>query len=270
VVVGRARDADLQVRHAAVARKQLTIERVISPIGSRFRVIPHESRNPVLVNGKTAVEGAIKFGDVVAIGEVRLMLEPSPRADEPETPAKRAIQTAVVVVMPIVLGAAIALFASSRGPAVPAPELNDKLFANLPVVSCFDPDTCAERARQAHAHARTFARQGNTVAGNWYRAAIELYRAREFQRLAGQPIAGLEDLQDRLRESAVAAETVYEDLLFQLARDVKAHDVAELRKTIHKLEAALPDAEHPIRVKLAEYLRDNPVVAAAPEESKKP
>jgi hypothetical protein len=257
VVVGRGDDVDLQLAHAAVARRQLTIERIIPPIGQpRFRIVPHEpSRNPVLLNGAPAVAEAIGYGDVVAVGETRLVLLPPPKPKKRRSPL--VIAAAVGAVLLAAGGAVTLLDGPASEPA--APVANEKLFAHLPTVSCADARQCSERARLAYAHGRTYAKDGATVPGNWYRAALEFYRAAEFMRLGGAPVAGLEDTRDRLAVAAGDADTLFNDLQFRLARELKGDDVAALHHTLDALEALVPDEEHPIRLRIAEYRRAHPL-----------
>jgi len=260
VVVGRGDDVDLQLAHAAVARRQLTIERVVPPIGPpRFRIVPHQpSRNPVLLNGAPAVEQAIAYGDVVAVGETRLvLLPPPPSARAGLTPLKAAI----VVVVALLAAAMAALLLVGGNPASEraAPIANEKLFAHLPTVTCAEPRECSERARVAYAHGKMYAKQAASVAGNWYRAAMEFYRAGELERLSGARIAGLEDARERLAFCAATADTLFNDLQFRLQRELKGDDAPALHRTIEALEALVPDEDHPIHAQLAEYLRAHPL-----------
>jgi hypothetical protein len=258
VVIGRGDDVDLQLMHAAVARRQLTIERIVPPIGQpRFRIVPHQpSRNPVLLNGAPAVEEAIGFGDVVAIGETRLVLLPQPK---PKGRLLSPLRVAIGMVVLVALGALLLPLVVTPARESAPPLVNDKLFAHLPTVSCADARQCSERARVAYAHGKTYARQGTSVPGNWYRAAVEFYRAAEFERLSGAPIPGLEDTHDRLAFCAGTADTIFNDLQFRLARQLQENDVPALHRTIEALAAMVPDEDHPIHARLAEYLRTHPL-----------
>jgi hypothetical protein len=149
-------------------------------------------------------------------------------------------------------------------PVAPLPA--DKLFAHLPTVSCSDARQCSERARVAYAHGLTYAKQGPSVAGSWYRAAIEFYRADQFARLAGAPVPGLEDTRERLAFCAGTADTLFNDLQFRLARELKGDDARALHRTIDALEATIPDEQHPVRVKLAEYLRSHQLNDKGPQK----
>jgi hypothetical protein len=149
------------------------------------------------------------------------------------------------------------------------PQVNgEKLFQNLPLVKCLDPASCAERARLAHNRGRTYAKQGASVAGNWYRATLELYRAAELQKLAGQPVPGLEHVQEELAQASQTAESIYNDLVFRLARDLKSGDRERVRETIEALVTVVPDESHPIRKRLEEYLQTLPPPAGKKEDKK--
>ena len=258
VVVGRGAAADLHLAHPAISRRQLTIQRIIPPIGRpRFRIVPHAAKNPLYVNGNVAVEGSLDFGDVVAVGETRLVLRKARRraATSKLTPVRVAIGLTALVTVAILLW-------SSLQPPAPAAVVSlppVKLFANLPHVGCNDPVTCTERARTAYQHGKSFAKQAGAVQGAWYHAALELYRAAEFERLSGKRIEGLESVRDDLRVAATAAEQIYNDLQFRLARDLRANDAGSLRATIAELVAVVPDEHHPMRVQLDQYLREHPL-----------
>lgn len=256
VTVGRSADADLHVAHPAISRRQLTIQRILPKVGRpRFRIVPHVAKNQVLVNGVPAVEGSIVFGDVVAVAETRLVLRKARRPAGKLSPMRLGIAVAALVALVLV---ALALApARDDGGGLALPQV--KLFANLPQVGCADAVTCAERARTAYTHGRTYAKQAASVPGGWYRAAMEFYRAHEYQRLSGQRLAGLEDVREQLRASASAAEAIYNDLQFRLGRDLRANDPEALRETIAALVAVVPDEQHPLRVHLAEYLREHPL-----------
>jgi hypothetical protein len=256
VVVGRSADADLHVAHPAVSRRQLTIERILPKVGRpRFRIVPHAATNPVFVNGMPAVEGSIVFGDVIAVAETRLVLRKAGRAAGGLSPMRLAIVGCGLAALVLV---AVALMPRARLAAAPSlPQV--KLFVHLPRVSCADRPTCIERARTAYTHGRTYAKQAVSVPGGWYHAALEFYRAWDFQRLSGQPIAGLEDVREELRQAAGSAEAVYNDLQFRLARDLRANDPEALRDTINQLVLVIPDEEHPLRAYLTQYLREHPL-----------
>ena len=259
VLVGRGPEADLHVAHPAISRRQLTIQRIIPPASSlgrpRFRIVPHPAKNPLYVNGVPAVEGSLDFGDVVAVGETRLVLRKARRAHGRLTPMRIGIAVAALTTLALVAWSALAPPPPQKYVTLPAV----KLFANLPRVGCNDPVTCSERARTAYQHGKSFAKQAGAVPGAWYHAAIELYRAAEFERLSGQRLEGLETVREDLRVAATSAEQIYNDLQFRLARDLRANDAASLRDTIAQLVAVVPDENHPMRVQLDQYLRDHPL-----------
>ncbi|MCU1280146.1 MAG: Inner rane component of cytoplasmic domain [bacterium] len=257
VIVGRSPEADLHVAHPAISRRQLTIQRIIPPIGRpRFRIVPHAAKNPLYVNGVPAVEGSLGFGDVVAVGETRLVLRKARRrAATKLSPMRIAIGATALLTLGLVAWTALAPPPAASVVSLPPV----KLFANLPRVGCNDPVTCTERARTAYQHGKSFAKQAGAVAGAWYHAAIELYRAAEFERLSGRRIDGLESVREDLRAAATAAEQLYNDLQFRLARDLRANDAASLRETIAQIVAVVPDEQHPMRVQLDQYLRDHPL-----------
>jgi hypothetical protein len=257
VLIGRDAAADLHVAHPAISRRQLTIQRIIPPIGRpRFRIVPHAAKNPLYVNGVPAVEGSLDFGDVVAVGETRLVLRKARRRSRGLlTPMRVAIAVAALTTLVLVAWSALLPPPPQRYVTLPAV----KLFANLPRVGCNDTVTCSERARTAYQHGKSFAKQAGAVPGAWYHAAIELYRAAEFERLSGQRLEGLETVREDLRVAATAAEQIYNDLQFRLARDLRANDAASLRETIAQLVGVVPDENHPMRVQLDQYLREHPL-----------
>ena len=260
VLVGRGAAADLHVAHPAISRRQLTIQRIIPPAAflgrPRFRLVPHPAKNPVYLNGVVAVEGSLDFGDVLAVGEARIVLKKARRrALTRLSPMRAAIGATALGTLALVAWSALR-------PAPPPPPVTlppVKLFVDLPRVGCNDAVTCTERARTAYQHGKTFAKQAGAVPGAWYHAAIELYRAAEFERLSGQRIAGLESVRDDLRVAATTAEQIYNDLQFRLARDLRANDAESLRETIAQIVAVVPDERHPMRVQLEQYLRDHPL-----------
>jgi hypothetical protein len=260
VLVGRSSAADLHIAHPAISRRQLTIQRIIPPAAflgrPRFRIVPHSAKNPLYVNGVVAIEGSLGFGDVLAVGETRLVLRKARRRSTAKlTPMRVAL--GVTAMMTLGLVAWSALLPSPPAAVVSLPPV--KLFANLPRVGCNDVVTCTERARTAHQHGKSFAKQAGAVPGAWYHASIELYRAAEFERLSGRRIDGLESVRDDLRVAATAAEQIYNDLQFRLARDLRANDAQSLRDTIGQIVAVVPDEHHPMRVQLDQYLRDHPL-----------
>ncbi len=260
VVVGRSSAADLHVAHPAISRKQFTIQRIIPPAAfvgrPRFRIVPHAAKNTLYVNGVVAVEGSLGYGDVVAVGEMRLVLRKARRrATGKLSPMRLAIAATALMTLGLVAWSAL-----SPPPPIAAVSLPPvKLFANLPRVGCNDAVTCTERARTAYQHGKSFAKQAGAVPGAWYHASIELYRAAEFERLSGRRIEGLESVRDDLRVAATSAEQIYNDLQFRLARDLRANDAESLRETIAQIVAVVPDEHHPMRVKLDQYLREHPL-----------
>ena len=256
VVVGRSADVDLHVAHPAISRRQFTIQRILPKVGRpRFRIVPEAAaKNQVFVNGAPAVEGSIVFGDVVAVAETRLTLRKASRAAR-IAPVRLAMLAAGALAL---VAFALALMPKRRDlTPVPVPQV--KLFVHLPRVSCADTATCMERARTAYTHGRTYAKQAVSVPGGWYHAAIEFWRAWEFQRLSGQTIPELADTRERLRAAANSAEAVYNDLTFKLGRDLGANDPEALRDTINQLVLVVPDEEHPLRAYLQQYLHDHPL-----------
>ena len=76
VLVGRGVDADLRIEHAGVSRWQFLVERGLGSAGEpRFRITPYEATNATYVNDRPAVEGTIVPGDVIAVADVRVVLE---------------------------------------------------------------------------------------------------------------------------------------------------------------------------------------------------
>ncbi|HEY2743612.1 MAG TPA: FHA domain-containing protein, partial [Polyangia bacterium] len=113
VLVGRSAEADLHVAHPAISRRQFTIQRITPPsalIGrTRFRIVPHAAaKNPVYVNGVVAVEGSLGFGDVVAVGETRLVLRKARRhAGGKLTPMRAAIAVTALTTLALVAWSAL-------------------------------------------------------------------------------------------------------------------------------------------------------------------
>jgi len=117
VLVGRGVDADLRIEHAGVSRWQFLVERGMGSAGEpRFRITPYEATNPTYVNDRPAVEGTIVPGDLIAVADVRVVLErkidKSKKKAKQDLPASRMILlTAVVGMNPVgltlVLGAVL-------------------------------------------------------------------------------------------------------------------------------------------------------------------
>jgi hypothetical protein len=68
--IGRGREAHLRLEHACISRRQLAIERSLGAGGEvRFRIIPGEKvTNPTYINDRPAIEGALRPGDLIAVG----------------------------------------------------------------------------------------------------------------------------------------------------------------------------------------------------------
>ena len=110
VMVGRGADADLRIEHAAISRAQFLLERGVGSVGEpRFRITPYETTNPTLVNDRPAVEGTIMPGDLVAIGDVRLILErkiqkAQAQEKKADIPPMRMVLLGATTLMALVVG----------------------------------------------------------------------------------------------------------------------------------------------------------------------
>src|SRR5947209_12186817 len=122
VLVGRGLEADLRVEHAAFSRSQFLLERGRGSAGEpRYRITPYETTNPTYVNERPAVEGTLTPGDVVAIADVRIVLERKPPkaaasagAKKDQVPPLRMVLLGATTLMALWVG--FMLFGGEEGP----------------------------------------------------------------------------------------------------------------------------------------------------------
>jgi hypothetical protein len=265
VVVGRGLEADLRIEHAAIERQQLLIERGVGSAGEpRFRITPYEATNPTHVNERPAVEGTLLPGDVVAVADVRLVLErkvPKERADKsdrkkPSVPPLQMALLGGVVFMALMVGY---LFFGG-GEAADTGDLSSevKLFARLPEVRCANPIECDTRAHDSYARGKKLMAQAGADPGNLYRAAVEFDKAARFRDQSGRPLPDLADVVAQAEQAKQKAEAEFQDAKFRLSRAIAAGDVRRQADEAALLARILPDEQHPYRVKLDAYRRTLP------------
>jgi hypothetical protein len=266
VLVGRGRDADLRVEHAALSRAQFLLERGVGSAGeARFRITPYESTNPTFVNGKPAVEGTLMPGDIVAIGEVRVILERAKVAgNKPaaagggQIPPLRMALLGAVTLMALYVG--YLLFAGDDAPdAGDLASAQTKLFGAEPEVPrCANPLECDTRAHDAYARAKKLVAQAAADPGNLYRASLEFSRAANFREQSGRPLADMADVEALRDQAKQRAEAEYHDATFRLSRAIAAGDTRRASQEASLLARIVPDEKHPYRVKLDAYRRTLP------------
>ena len=125
-IIGRVPEADLRLDHSSVSRRhaQLILDR------GEMRISDLDSRNGTRVNGETLIcARALATGDVVAIGEVLLVVHAPPRRSPPrELQDEHAwrrrlaeeVERAVTYARPLAVLAIAGLAAASRVPAASA------------------------------------------------------------------------------------------------------------------------------------------------------
>jgi len=273
VIVGRGLGADLRVEHACVARSQFLLERGVGSAGEpRFRITPYETTNPTYVNERPAVEGTLAYGDVIAVGEVRVVLERAVRSSK--DPAKkgadisplRAVLMAATTVMALYVG--YLLFGGSGGEDAADLSSATKLFPDKPatVVRCANPLECDNRAHDAYARGKKLLSQANVDPGNLYRAAKELERASSFREQSGRAMTDLADVDALQLQARSRSEAEFQDARFRLSRAIAANDLPRCSTESALLAHIVPDERHPYRVKLDAYRRTLP--KQAPPELK--
>jgi hypothetical protein len=262
VLVGRGRDADLRIEHAAVARAQFLVERGVGSAGEpRFRITPYATTNPTYVNERPAVEGTLTPGDVVAVGPVRVVLErklpkAAARPKESISPLRMILLAAT---MAMALFVAWLLFGSnSDSGAGDLANTPTKLFGDLLEVRCANPVECDTRAHESYARGKKFLAQAAADPGNLYRAVIDLDKAAQFRRQSGRPLADMADVDALEVQARSRAEAEFADAKFRLQRAIAAGDVKRCAEETALLAHIVPDARHPYRVKLDAYRRALP------------
>jgi hypothetical protein len=263
VVVGRGLEADLRIEHAAVSRTQFQLERGVGSAGEpRFRITPYDTTNPTLVNERPAVEGTIVPGDVVAIGDVRVVLErklgkaEAPKKKDEIPPLRMALLGAVTL---MALWVGYLLFAGGEEPdAGDLATTQTKLFAQLPEVRCANPIECDTRAHDSYARAKKYVAQVGADPGNLYRAALEFDKASRFRDQSGRPLADMADVGALGEKTKAQTEAEFQDAKFRLSRAIAAGDLRRCSDEAALLARIVPDAAHPYRVKLDAYRRTLP------------
>ena len=270
VVVGRGVDADLRIEHAGVARTQFVLQRGVGSAGeARFRITPYETTNPTHVNERPAVEGTLVPGDVIAVGEVRVVLERAVRkaaakeAKGGDIPPLRAVLLGVTTLMALYVGY---LFFGNSG-SEDGGELASaatKLFteAQPGSIRCGNPLECETRAHDAYARGKKLLSQAGIDPGNLYRAAKELERASRFRELSGRAMNDLSDVDALQQQARARSEAEFQDARFRLSRAIAANDLPRCSTESALLAHIVPDEHHPYRVKLDAYRRTLPKQAA--------
>jgi hypothetical protein len=262
VVIGRGAEADLRIEHAAVSRTQFALERGVGSAGEpRFRITPYETTNPTLVNDRPAVEGTLTPGDLIAIGDIRVLLErkiqKAEQKKKDDVPPLRMILMAATTLMALYVGYLV--FGGSDEPdAGDLATTQTKLFADLPQVTCGNPIECDTRAHDAYARAKKLSAQSGADPGNYYRASLEFDKAVRFREQSGRPLADMADVGALSEKSKAQAEAEFQDAKFRLSRAIAAGDLKRCAVEATLLARIVPDPQHPYRVKLDAYRRTLP------------
>jgi hypothetical protein len=262
VLVGRGLDADLRIEHAGVSRWQFLVERGLGSAGeARFRITPYEATNATYVNDRPAVEGTIVPGDVIAVAEVRVVLErkieKGKKKQKQELPASRMILLTAVVGMALLVGY---LFFGS-GEDDNAGELataQTRLFGEMPPMRCSNPVECDNRAHDAYFRAKKYLAQAGADPGNLYRATLEFDKAARFREQSGRPLADMADVGALEEQARARAEAEFADAKFRLQRAMAASDLKRCAVEAAALAHIVPDESHPYRVRLDAYRRTLP------------
>ena len=263
VLVGRGLDADLRLEHAAVSRWQFLVERGLGSAGEpRFRITPYEATNPTYVNDRPAVEGTLMPGDLVAVADVRVVLERKidksvRRTSTQEVSPARMVLLAAVVGMALVV--AYLFFGGGAGDdAGELATLQSRLFGELPQIRCGNPVECDTRAHDAYARAKKFLAQAGADPGNLYRATLEFDKAARFREQSGRPLPDMADVGALEDQARARAEAEFADAKFRLQRAMAAGDARRCAVEAAALAHIVPDDGHPYRVKLDAYRRTLP------------
>ncbi|HXU73867.1 MAG TPA: FHA domain-containing protein [Polyangia bacterium] len=261
VLVGRGVDADLRIEHAGVSRWQFLVERGLGSAGEpRFRITPYEATNPTYVNDRAAVEGTIVPGDVIAVADVRVVLE---RKVEKRKKAKQDLPASRMILLTAVVG--MALFVGylffGGGEDESAGELataQTKLFGDMAPVRCSNPVECDNRAHDAYNRAKKYLAQAGADSGNLYRATLEFDKAARFRDQSGRPLPDMADVGALEEQARGRAEAEFADAKFRLQRAIAAGDTRRCAIEASALAHILPDDQHPYRIKLDAYRRTLP------------
>lgn len=261
VLVGRGLDADLRIEHAGVSRWQFLVERGIGSAGEpRYRITPYEATNPTYVNDRPAVEGTIVPGDVVAVADVRVVLErkiEKVKKEKQDIPPARMILLTLVVGMALVVGW-LFFGGGSDDSAGELATAQTKLFLDMAEVRCANPVECDNRAHDANARAKKLLAQAGADPGNLYRATLEFDKARRFREQSGRPLADMADVGALEEQAHARAEAEFADARFRLQRAMAAGDHKRCAVEAAALAHIVPDERHPYRVRLDAYRRTLP------------
>ncbi|HEY7954103.1 MAG TPA: FHA domain-containing protein [Polyangia bacterium] len=275
ILVGRGLEADLRIEHAAISRSQFLLERGRGSAGEpRYRITPYESVNVTHVNERPAVEGTLTPGDVVAIADVRVVLERKlPKAsravaDKNQISPLRAVLLGAVTLMALWVG--WLLFAGpDQADAGDLARAQTQMFLPMNEVRCGNPVECDNRAHDAYARGKSLVAQAGADPGNLYRAAIELDRAARFRDQSGRPLADMADVSAQADQARARAESEFQDARFRLSRAIASGDLRRQAAEAALLARILPDDHHPYRIKLDAYRRTLPKPAVpGPGETK--
>lgn len=263
LVVGRGHGADLRIEHAAVARSQFVLERGAGSAGEpRYKILPYDTTNPTYVNDLSAVTGTLSPGDVIAVGDIRVVLERRLKARDaigkkPELPLLRVLL--ITATLGMALGVGYLLLAGA--PATEGAELaaaETRLFQEPAQVKCANPIECDTRAHDAYARGRKLMTQAGADPGNWYRAALELDRAARFGALAARPLPDIADVDAQIEAARARADAEFNDARFRLQRAIATGDLRRQAEEAALLARLVPDERHPYRTKLDAYRRTLP------------
>jgi hypothetical protein len=261
VLVGRGRESDLRIEHAALSRSQFLIERGVGSAGEpRFRITPYETTNPTYVNERPAVEGTLTPGDLIAVADVRVVLERKVQKAEKKKdsiPPRQAILLAAVTVMALVVVFLLMQGGEDNGAGELA-TTQTKLFLDMPEVRCGNPIECDTRAHDAYQRGKKLMAQSGADPGNLYRAALEFDKASRFREQSGRPLGDIADVATQLDQSRTRAEAEFQDARFRLTRAIAAGDLKRQANEAALLARILPDDRHPYRIKLDAYRRTLP------------
>lgn len=270
VLVGRGWDSDLRIEHACIARAQFLIERGTGSQGeARYRITPYETTNATYVNERPAVEGTLMPGDVIAVGDVRVVLErkvakkgdaagatgPGGKKDQ-ISPLRMALLGATTL---MALWVGYLLFSGdddSGGADLAATQ--SKLFMAMPDVRCANPVECDTRAHDAYARGKKLLGQAGADPGNLYRTTLELDRAARFREQSGRPLPDMADVEVHRDLAKQRAESEFADAKFRLQRAISANDLRRQADEAALLARIVPDDRHPYRIKLDAYRRTLP------------
>jgi FHA domain len=263
VMVGRGQGADLRIEHACISREQFLLERGVGSAGEpRFRITPLPTTNPTMVNDRQAVEGTLTPGDLIAVGDLRLLLERKVQRAEAQKKKEeisplRMILLGATTLMALWVGYLV-LGGSDEPDAGDLATTQTKLFGDLPAVTCGNPIECDTRAHDAYARAKKLLAQAGADPGNYYRSALELDKAVRFRDQSGRPLADIADVSALSEKTRAQAEAEFQDAKFRLSRAIAAGDIHRCSVEATLLARIVPDASHPYRVKLDAYRRTLP------------